>query len=47
MLENCRRSCRSCMDEWELRIRCRIDGSIWGGRFGDDSGEPDYFWSLS
>uniref|UniRef100_A0A0M3HL59 ShKT domain-containing protein n=1 Tax=Ascaris lumbricoides TaxID=6252 RepID=A0A0M3HL59_ASCLU len=25
MLENCRMSCRSCMDQWELRERCRIN----------------------
>ncbi|KHN76800.1 Putative tyrosinase-like protein tyr-3 [Toxocara canis] len=24
MLENCRTSCRSCLDQWELRERCRI-----------------------
>ncbi|VDK18992.1 unnamed protein product [Anisakis simplex] len=24
MLENCRQSCRSCMDENELRRRCRV-----------------------
>lgn len=25
MLENCRRSCRSCLDQWQLRQRCRVN----------------------
>ncbi|KAM3720271.1 putative tyrosinase-like protein [Dirofilaria immitis] len=28
MLENCRRSCHSCFDQWELRQRCRINSDL-------------------
>ncbi|EJW77027.1 hypothetical protein WUBG_12064 [Wuchereria bancrofti] len=28
MLENCRRSCRSCLDQWQLRQRCRINSDL-------------------
>uniref|UniRef100_A0A915Q5D0 receptor protein-tyrosine kinase n=1 Tax=Setaria digitata TaxID=48799 RepID=A0A915Q5D0_9BILA len=28
MLENCRRSCRSCLDQWQLRHRCRINSDL-------------------
>uniref|UniRef100_A0A0M3IBJ1 Tyrosinase_Cu-bd domain-containing protein n=2 Tax=Ascaris TaxID=6251 RepID=A0A0M3IBJ1_ASCLU len=38
MLENCRMSCRSCMDQWELRERCRINTPRrWELNFGVDN----------
>lgn len=44
MLENCRASCRSCLDQWQLRLRCRIYNDFAGGNPGFVPGPYDDFY---